>query len=309
MWGWIAAIIISILLILLAKAVSSLVQKINKEKVRDLNTPLNVYSGSSVLDKMFTTNKAPEESIAMQYERMCILDPRTYKGDPSIPDLIDQYRKIIKGKTLDPKAENIPSERILGELNPDYQTYLAAQRKALALAGYNTVWFDQEWKRVSKVSKIETINQKFTQKLIEFGMPIEMVPFAYSDTRIENWVAADWKKLIKLIKDESELGDVSQEALGAFILHNEDKEILFSRAKLEAFNLYFQENVPIPLISMYIQNKITEENMYDIINLVQEDEWSEAIKDVLKEDMDRDEEFDLREAYQLSVQKGIMFKN
>lgn len=309
MLGWIAAIIISILLMFLARAVSFLVKKTGKEKVRDLRTPLNVYSGSFALDRMFTTHKDPDESVAMRYERKCILEPLTHKGDTHIPALIEDYRKIIKGRTLDPKAENIPSERINGELNPDYRTYLSAQRKALAAAGYDTAWFDREYERISKVNKIETINQQFTQKLIELGMPIELMPCAYNTYRIENWKAADWKRLIKLIKNEAELGELSREAIAAFILHNEDKDILFNREKLEAFSLYFEENVPIPLINMYIQDKVTEENMYDIINLVQEDgyDWSEAIKDVLKEEIERNEEYELREAYQIAVRKGVKY--
>jgi len=309
MLGWIAAIIISILLIFLARAVSFLVKKTNKETVRDLNTPLNVYSGSFSLDQMFTTHKDPEESVAMSYERMCILEPLAHRGDTRIPAIIDDYRKIIKGRTLDPKAENIPSERIKGELNPDYRAYLSAQRKALSIAGYNTSWFDKEYERISKVNKIEVINQKFTEKLIELGMPIELLPCAYNTFRVENWRGADWKRLIKLIRDESELGEVSIEAIAAFILHNEDKGILFNREKLEAFSLYFEENVPIPLINMYVQDKVTEENMYDIINLVQDDgyDWSEAIKDVLKEEIERNEEYELREAYQIAVRKGVKY--
>jgi len=311
MLGWIAAIIISVLLILLVRVISFLVKKISKEKVRDLSTPLNVYSGSYALDRMFTTHKDPEESVAMRYERMCILEPLAYKSDPIIPALIEDYRKIISGRTLDPKAESIPSERINGELNPDYRRYLSSQRKALAAGGYDTSWFDREHERVTKVNKIENINQKFTQKLIELGMPIVLLPFAYNDFRVENWNATDWKKLIKLIKEEMELGEISLEAIGAFILHNEDKVILFNRDKLEAFNLFLNENVPIPLINMYIQDKITEYNMYDIINLVQDDgyDWHEAINEVLKEELKMNEEYELREKYQIAVRRGTRHLN
>ena len=306
---WIAAIIISVILVLLVKVASFVSSKLFKKKVRDLSTPLNIYSGSYALDKMLQTNNNIEESVAILYERMCIYEPLKYKGDKRISAIIDQYRNYVKGNILDPKAENIPSERINDELNPDYKAYLTAQRKALAAVGADVTWFDKEHQRITKVKSIENITDKFTQGLVQMGMPIELLPCAYSDYRVENWKAADWKRLIKFIREEIELGEVSPEALGAFILHNDNKDILFNREKLIQFHMYLEENVPIPLLNLLTQEKIDEEDMYEIIQLVQEDEyeWSEAIKDVLKEKVDRIEACDLREVYQLAVQKGTKY--
>jgi hypothetical protein len=294
MWAWILAIV----LVTIGYVIYSIVMRILSKRIAlkspTSDTPLYEFKESHATDSRLAAGALKViENISERFERMCILDPLTYQGDPSLPTVIEQYKKLLSGKIKDPEGRHMPSEYLNGHRNPDYETYIAAQKRVLGRAGC------RETLRLKRVNQEEDLRTDFTVKLVEMKFPIEVLDAVLSDEKMNAYSADDWKKLTKAVKGYLEDDEYSAEVVSEFLNQFNEIKILCDSDKMEAFSVFYKFSAPMNIVTEIIRDRISLEQGVRITQLVvdQRYPWDEAMEEVLEEDMDKATEADLKKKY------------
>jgi hypothetical protein len=277
-----------------------MVARFSQLKETDINTDLTAFRESHAVTKVINNGHLKiQESIVQRYERMCILEPSTYKNDPSIPELIKQYQNIISGKTLDPEGRNIPSEELLGRNNPDYRKYLRNQAAAMKNNSLkdSSYSLSKERKRVNRIEKEEEARTMFHAYLLEQGIPIRVVSYGLTDGKLNTYDENDWKKFVKRIKEYLEISSIT--VVCNFVETFDDKDIVLNSDKFESFSVFYEYNVPVEILTEIIKDRISPEQAVRIASIREElnIDWDEAMTQILSEDIKEHEDDMLRRKY------------
>jgi hypothetical protein len=293
-------IIVSVIIIIIYTKIKSKVSKTFEYKDTDINTDLKEFRESHAVSNVIKSGALNlKESMVQKYERMCIIDPVSNKNDPSIQKVIADYQDVIMGRVLDPEGLNIPSEELLGVHNPDYDRYLANQAKAQKKASftYSSEALHKERARVIVQNKETRATNQFFAYLVEQGIPPMMVSSALTETKINTYTADDWKTFCKVVKGY--LSTTPRDIVTEFVSLFDEKEVIFDIKKFENFTVFYEYQVPSPILVELIRGRITNEQANRIIDLVQQCKysWGEAMEEILKEDINKTEEINLRKQY------------
>lgn len=260
---------------------------------------VNLPESHTVSGLISRSNISTPESITQKYERMCILDPVKYEGDASIPETIKKYRDIISGKVLDQKGYNVPSETILGKHNPDYDTYIANQAKAMKRAGSlnATLVFKEENNRNVRIKNEDQVRSEFVAHLVNNNIPITVIGRAISDEKIGTFKSEDWKKFCGSIKEYLQMS--TPEVVAEFVSSFNEKAILFNSRKFEVFAIFWNHKVPLKTIIEIIFGNVTVDQAVKMLSLVQDYgyEWNDASEEILSEEFQETRAVGLRKGY------------
>lgn len=234
-----------------------------------------------------------EKNIARLYEEMCVLHPLKYKDDPRIPDIVLRYRSIINGAIADPNGINTPSLILLDQENPDYETYIKNQAK------YNNASYalKNEASRIKKQKNERDVRNQFFAYIVSQGIPLSVVSSAVTDAKIDSFETKDWQKFIKVVKIYLQASE--EHIVSDFVGTFDEKEIILNHKKFEQYVVFKSNKVPNETIIEIIRGRITIDQAYRILSLVEDFQykWNEAINEVLSEDLKKQEEIDLRKKY------------
>lgn len=300
MVGIVYFILATVAISFIYSGIRKVVSKSMKLKETDLDTDLREFRESHAVSTVVRTGALDiQESIVQKYERMCILDPVAYKNDPAISQVIEDYKNIILGRVLDPNGLNIPSEKLLGVRNPDYDRYLANQSKKQRAASLSdsAKSLSDERSRVSTARKGEALTVTIFSELVELGVPPILAKVAMTEGKLNTYTAEDWKVFSKSITDY--LSTSSRSAVTEFVTLFDDQDIIFSAEKFEKFELFYRHEVPSEILVEIIKERITIDQAVRIVSLVQEVEcsWEEGMNDILSSDLKENEEEALRKKY------------
>jgi len=289
----IGIIIASVIVYLIYLSIRKKVAKTFALKDTDITTDLTEFRESHATAMVI--GKSPlniVEGVVRKYERMCILDPVTYRNDPSIPQLITDYQDIISGKVIDRNGNNVPSEELLGHKNQDYLRYVTNQARAL-----KSKILLVEKTRVLRAGKEVQIKQDFLVQLIHKGIPLYLAAAAVSDEKLNSFSSEDWDKFCSVIKGYLETED--RDTVQEFVTLFSDKKILFDSKSFETFSTFYRHEVPNAITSEIVTGKITVEQAVRMVELAQEYdfEWTEAKEEILSNDLKISEAEDLRKKY------------
>lgn len=293
-------IIISVIILILFCGIRNMVAKSSQLKDTDINTDLTAFRESHAVATVINDGHLNiQESIVQRYERMCILEPSAYKDDPSIPDLIQRYRDIISGKTLDPEGRNIPSEELLGRNNPDYKKYLRNQAAAMKNNSLkdSSDSLRKEGRRVNRIEREEEARSMFHAYLLEQGVPLRVVSYGLTDGKLNTYDENDWRKFVKRIKEYLEVSSLT--VVCNFVETFDDKNIVLNSDKFESFSVFYEYNVPVEILTEIIRDRISPEQAVRIVSVREElnVDWDEAMTQVLSEDVKEHEDDILRKKY------------
>jgi len=291
-WLWVASTVLVLIGYAIYCAVKSALEKRVALKDPTSSTPLPEFKESYATDRLLISTAIKTiENISERFERMCILDPITYKDDPTISAVVDQYKKLLRGEIKDPEGRHMPSEILNGKRNLDYDTYIAAQKKVMGNAGR------RECLRLKRIDQEESIRADFVIKLVEMDFPVEVLDAVLSDEKLNAYSAADWKNLTKAVKGY--LDDNSAEAVSEFLCQFNEIAILCDSEKMEIFSVFYKHAAPMPIITEFVRGRISLDQGVRITQLVMQEkyDWDEATEEVLEEDLERATEADLKKKY------------
>lgn len=294
-------ILLSVIILIIFCGIKNMVVRSSQLKETDINTDLTTFRESHAVTKVINNGHLNiQESIVQRYERMCILEPSTYKNDPSIPELIRQYQDIISGKTLDPEGRNIPSEELLGRNNPDYKTYLKNQATTMKNNSLkdSSDFLRKERKRVNRIEKEEEARTMFHAYLLGQGIPIRVVSYGLTDGKLNTYDENDWKNFVKRIKEYLEISSIT--VVCNFVEIFDDKDIVLNPDKFESFSVFYEYNVPVEILTEIIKDRISSEQAVRIVSIREKlnIDWDEAMTQVLSEDVKKHEDDMLRRKYE-----------
>jgi hypothetical protein len=261
-------------------------------------TPLPEFRESHATDSRFIAKAISTiENISERFERMCVLDHFAYKDDPSIPTVIDQYRKLLRGEIKDPEGRHMPSEILNGNRNPDYDKYIAAQKSVMGKTGC------RESIRLKRINQEDELRVSFVTKLLEMKFPEAVLGAVLSDNKLNSYTADDWKRLTKTVKGYLEI--YPAEIVAQFLSYFDELSILCDSNKIETFSIFYKYDAPMPIVSEIIRERITVDQGLRITKLVinEKYDWDEAMEEVLEEDTQKATEEDLRKQYRQMLRK------
>jgi len=296
-WTLVIAFILTLLLTAIYKAVMSFMDYTHPEKKVTLKTELPYFKEAYTNDTIINNDgKDAEQSISLQYEEMCIRNPLDYKDKKVVFEVINKYKDIISGKTLDPTGYNIPSEYIDGMPNPDYLKYLNNQSKNLSRLGKQSTWVHKEHERFYNTIKYSKLQKKFVKSLIEFGIPENLVYATVSDYRLTTYTPNDWDKLKDSLKRYLEEFDVSY-VIEYVLFFEGDK--LHDYNSIEKYHTLRDCGVEADIAKIVIDGDITDEQLYHIINLIDTKAYKpyDAVLKVLTDFNIKEKEEELRSFY------------
>ena len=285
---WIVAIVLTVYGYILHKFVSIFTKRVLSP------VSLKPYKDSAILPV------APvSENIAELYELMCITDPLRYKNDPRLKRILTTYRDILHGKIADPDGRNIPSEYINDKRNPDYATYLRAQKKYLGAC-----WVSSELKRIRTDKSISETLQDFAGMLLEAGFPAVHISAALKEERINTFTVEDWKTFIA--KTLQYAKSYEEESLYHFMDTVIEKDRYLDTDALDKFSIFYEAGVPLSLVSEIVGDSITIDQARRIIEYKKSMvcTWFESMTEILTGDAQEIEEHTLTQKYQRSVRRG-----
>lgn len=263
-----------------------------------LSDSLEEFSGSHGADAVL--GDPTEGGVTRMYERMCVLEPSRWVGDPRIPDIIRRYRDIVQGREPDPEGRNVPSATLFGRPNPDYLLYLRSQRRKSVAnpAVDNAVKWAYKEKRESE------IRDGFWEALGKMGMPEELIPYAVTDSRLDSYSDRQWRDVVAACKRMCERygEDLAKDMLKLF----PEYEVLCSDEAAEKFDALCRQDVPYDVSSLVVRGSITMEQAGRAASLVEDYgyEWDKAVKEVLAEDSKAAKDGILRETYRQMVHRN-----
>lgn len=300
LWTLIIALILTVILTAIYRFVKTLFDITHPEKKVTLETEKEYFQEANTNDKEIEKGTVEGQSVSMLYEEMCINDPLHYMGNPIVEEVLRKYKDLIKGRILDPTGENIPSEFIDGKRNPDYMRYLRNQRKKLKASGLSTSWMDREYSRTTEANKYDKEKDTFVQSLVDFGIPTSVIDYAVTDDRIESYKPDDWNNLKQAIKNYLEKADtdVVCEYLSLF-----EGDTLLDELLFDKYVILRKHEIDMCVSKYVIDEDITEEQLYKIIDLVEEKAYSseDAVAKVFEDSSKAFKKEILRDMYRRKV--------
>lgn len=295
---WIFATIVVLIGYGIFIVIRKAIEKATALKQPDLQTPLPEFKETHGLRQQLNSIAfhAPH-NISERFEEMCILHPLQYKNDPTLPEVIANYKSLLNGEILDVEGRHVPSVKINGARNPDYQTYLESQKKALAKAQVARVGVNQELGRLDRLDAEDNARADLLVELLKMNIPVSVLNGALVDEKINEYTAEDWKDFGKIVKDY--LSEYPEEIVAEFMCAFHSHKIVFDSDKMEQFAIFRKYQVPMRVVKEIIQDRITVIQAQKIMILVQRDDykWDEAIQEVIEEDLKEAAEQDLRSTY------------
>jgi hypothetical protein len=292
MWLWIFAFILTLIGFVIYGIIKSMLDKHFSLKDPTLSTPLKAFKETAAIDnRLVTRARRSVTNISEAYERMCVLDPLEYKDDPSIPGIIEQYKKLLRGELLDSEGRHVPSEFLMDKRNPDYDAYIRAQANAQGSK------LRKEARRLKASESEEDMRADFTAHLLEMNFPVDVLSAVLTEQKLNKYKAEDWKKLARQVKLYCE--KYPSEFVAEFLETFSDLRILFDAEKMHAYFTYRQYSVPVNVVTEIVRGRITVKQAERILKLGIDDSysWEEAVKEVLEEDAQADVENKLRAKY------------
>lgn len=294
--GYIIFLIITSLIIYgLYRVIKSAVSKaFDLKKIDDKATIVDLPESHSFSQVVTAGTLEPEKNITRLYEEMCVLHPLKYKDDSRIPDIVSQYQDIIHGRVADTNGVNTPSFLLLEKENPDYEIYIKNQAK---FGGASSTLKD-EVSRIKRRRAERDVKNRFFARIVAEGLPLSVVCSAVTDAKIDSFEMEDWQAFIKTVKIYLQAADeyVVSDFVGAF----DEKEIILNHKKFEQYVVFKNNHVPNETIIEIIRERITIEQAYRMLNLVDSFQytWKDAVEEILSDDLNKQEENDLRKKYQ-----------
>lgn len=291
MFGWIVAIVLGLVCWGFMRIVCGPVTRSLSGRAARLNDKLEEFSGSYGADKVL--GPASEESVARMYERMCVVEPSKWVGDPRIKSVISRYKGIVSGREKDPEGLNVPSPTILGRPNPDYQRYLKNQCKSTA----HSEGLKEALKGARKATREQEIRDGFDEALRKMGMPENLIGVAITDARLDSYTEAQWRDVVKACQRVVE--KYGEELAIDMLLHFTEAEILCSDEAAETFDAMCRQDIPYTVSCSVVRGELTTEQAQRAVSLVEEwaYDWDAAIKDVVTKDATESADAELRNEY------------
>jgi hypothetical protein len=203
-----------------------------------------------------------------RFEEMCIRNPLQYKDDPAVAEVIAEYRALLSGRLLDIEGRHVPSVLINGVRNPDYETYLKAQKKALTRAQTIKSGVCSELKRLDRLSKEDDARADVVVKLLQMNLPLPVLNGAVRDEKLNTYTAEDWVKFGRCMKVY--LSEYPEEIVTEFVETFDAHEIIFDSDKMEHFSIFRKYQVPMKVVKEIVLDRITVDQAQRIMVLVHE---------------------------------------
>ena len=240
--------------------------------------PVNYVVNSNTARTIKAEREAQLEKIfsshGKAYEYTCILYPKIYQGDPRVPSILDNYKRLLKGDPIDTKMIHAPSETLIDPdtneptLNEDYLTYLEGQTKALKRAKVVSEVMTAEYKRIKKLFKETEIIRDFRMELLDLGLPAVYLESAVTPERMQTYKPGDWKDLIEAVISYGEVFD--RFSIDEYLKTISNKKTLLDEDKMKIFHtLYTVEEVDPYLIKTYIEDD-PKEDIYELVTELEE---------------------------------------
>lgn len=292
------SIFVAVFLLMLYKAVKTALDYMHRPKPVTMHTDLAVFKESQTVDRRIkrSGHKLKQSPTAI-FEDMCLVNPVEAVG---LENIAEQYGAIIKGEIADLELKHIPSEFIKGERNPDYQRYLVNQLK---IKGHNP-WVAEELTRLEGALEHEEIEKGFIETLIgTYRLPVETVPFAISEDRMENFTEKEWRGLAHSVRNY--VSEFSLEAVCAFLVVIEDYHILVDYDSMEKYANWHYHGVPMSVSKENLVGNIPDETLIEVVGLVDERayDWGEALQEVLQNNVALLKEEELRNKYREKAER------
>lgn len=288
---FIIVVILSIICYIIYSKCKNFVAKQAELKQPDLSTPLFEFKESHKASKIITEKGLVINKITKLYEEKCIKNPLKYKNDPTVPEIISTYKKIINGEIPDPEGTNVPSEFILNDFNQDYYTYIVNQIK------YNPSLI-KEKERLEKLFELRDIKLKLLVKLISIGLPPIIAKICVdSEKKLNSFSSEDWITLCNKVKLYSQ--SAHRLIVDTFIKTFDQKNVLFDEDKFELFVTLNNNKIPLNIIKDILLEKISIEQAQRASELVEKFGFSyqQAIEEILRIDSSNKEADKLRNKY------------
>lgn len=255
--------------------------------------------GRAYMFKDFMTeldNKA-DKNVSKLFEEMCLINPLKYKDDPSVPVILDRYKKILSGEVIDPDGSNAPSPSLNGKPNPDYKKYLVHQYRAQRKGGKDVEWLREELDRIDNSEQAFQIELEVAQQLISLGLPKRYVRHAITYYRIENFTPKDWDRLVREVKSAAGIKD-SDGYISEFLIDT-DGTVPTTEGVLKKYVMLRIGGVPKIIAIEYALDDITfEQAKVAAVYVDKGYPAHEAIKIVIKKDLEEKEKEELIKKYQ-----------
>jgi len=292
---WIVACIAGLVCWGFMKLISGPVCRSLAARKARLSDRLEAFDGTHGTDTIL--GPKAQEGVTFLYERMCVVEPSCWVGDPRIPEVVRRYRAIVSGREKDPEGRNVPSPKIGGLPNPDYQRYLKNQCKSIGCADGLKVAF--KWAR--KATREQEIRDGFDEVLRKLGLSERLIPAAITDARLDSYTEAQWREVVKACKRNVEKygEDLAADMLGQFT----EAEILCSEEAAENFDALCRQDVPYEVSREVVRGKLTMEQAERAVSLVEKWDyrWGDAVKEVVEKDATQSADAVLRGIYARKV--------
>lgn len=292
--------IIAVVMLFIYYILKRFVEKFISFKEPDITTPLSEFRESHAAS--VTINRGQfniQEGIVQQYEKMCILDPISYKNDPSLPGIIAEYKNIISGSILDPQGHNIPSRELLGKHNPDYDKYIHNQAAALNTKTFShqaSTFFEEE-KRIKENEEKEELKSEIMGLLISQNIPPLVVHSAMTKKKLEIYSSEDWISFYKKVKEYLEISDRS--IVTSFVENIDDLSLILDEDMFNKFSIFSKHSLPVAAIMRLITGEITDDQATRALGRIEvlHISFEKALEDILAMDNKKAEEDALRKSY------------
>jgi len=301
-WLWIVCAIVVLIGYVIFHFIRKVLERATALKQPDLQTPLKEFKETNGIRQHLSKNSiAVPRNISERFEEMCIRNPLQYKDDPAVAEVIAEYRALLSGKLPDVEGCHMPSVLIDGMRNPDYETYLKAQKKALAGAKATKSGVCSELKRLNRLSKEDNARADVVVKLLEMKLPLPVLNGAVRDEKLNTYTAEDWVKFGKCMREY--MSEHPEEIVAEFVETFDAREIIFDSEKMENFSIFRKYHVPMKVVKEIVLDRITVDQAQRIMILVQESEhtWDEATQEILEDDLKTATENDLRSRYRSAL--------
>jgi len=291
MFVWIVSIAVGLIAYGFWKMINKPVQRSLSGRAARLDDRLQEYDGAYGADKLL--GPAAQESIARTFERMCVLEPSRWVGDPNLPEVIRRYKAIVSGKEKDPEGRHVPSMTLLGQPNPDYERYLRNQRKTAPDAESAKV--AGKWAR--KALREQKIRDGFDDVLRKMGMPESLIGKAITEYRLDHYTERQWREVVAACRRMAE--GHSEEFAGHMLDLFDEAEVLCDEDAAETFGALEEQDVPDEVSVQVVKGQISMEQAEKAAKLVEEwgYNWGEATAEVLDGDRRSEEDTRLRSLY------------
>ena len=238
------------------------------------------------------------DNISALFEKMCVIEPLTYKNHPKLPEVIENYKKLLGGLIPDPEGAHVPSKYLNGDINKDYVKYLKGQQ---ACAGKSPAWIAEEFKRISTDKSILSVKANFCTKLWEMGCPEDLAIACATDERLNTYQAEDWKRLVEAVKTYAQ-EDETALVIG-FLAVTDDINVLTNKSSFEIYKVCVDQEVSESVRDFIVTGKISLEQAIDICKYKESirSTWEEAMEVIITRDLEADESEELIAKYHRKV--------